>query len=49
MSGIQSKIIRHIRRQESITNNEQTNQPIETDLEPLQILEQKIKTLKQLF
>lgn len=39
MSGIQSEITRHVKKQETGSNDEQNNQSIETDSEPIQILE----------
>ena len=38
MSGIQSKTIRHLKKQERRNHNEKENQPVETDPELTQLL-----------
>lgn len=49
MSDIQWKIIRHTKRQENITHNEEKNQSIETDLKLMQMLELADKSGKTTF
>lgn len=49
MSDIQLKIIRHTKRQENITHNEEKNQSIETDLKLIQMLELADKSGKTIY
>lgn len=46
MSSIQSKIIRHTKKQENMTHNEEKNQSIQSDPETIQMIELVDKDIK---
>lgn len=45
MSGIQKKITRHAKKQDSMVHNEENNKSIEIHLEDTEIVDKNIKTI----